>query len=172
MNEQKAAVVMAETFRLEGVPNYIQRTEEATGIPARKLRSWIKSYRDGSLDLGEGELVSFLEGEWSTAKRELAFLATQANRRILNHIHDMLDVDTVASLITSGIKDMAQTLQILSREGSALMGEQRAPSGVAAAGVASTVNIVLPPKGEMPIKNGEIEVTSTTATTEGDKDAS
>ena len=163
--DKKIVITMAETLRMEGHPDYLKRTAEATGVVHSTIRRWLKEYREGKAEIGEADIVSFIEGEWAEVKNELAFRATQANRKVLGRIHTMLDgADEVVGdegetrgLDTRALKDLAQVFQIMSKESGAMMGEQKGPAAVQAQ--QSTVNIVLPPKGEMPIEGGEIKVT-------------
>lgn len=149
---------------MEGHPDYLKRTSEATGVAHSTVRSWLKDYREGRAEIGETDLVSFIEGEWAEVKNELAFRATQANRKVIGRIHAMLDQadepvgdnGEVRGLDTRALKDLAQVFQIMSKEGGALMGEQKGATQAQA--LQSTINIVLPPKGEMPIEGGEIQV--------------
>jgi hypothetical protein len=167
VDEKRAIVTMAETFRLEGHSNYLQKTSEATGVSHRRVVRYLEEWRKSKDEAGEIEVLNFMEDEWASAKQQLAFIATQANRKVLNHIHVLLDVENTNNLNTRAIKDLAGSLQVLSRESAAMMGESRS-SGNAVAAQQSTVNIVLPPKGEMPIVDGEIEVLKP----EGGQDAS
>jgi len=158
--EKKAVITVAEAYRLEGQSNYLQLASETTGVSHRQVRRYLEEWKKNKDEAGEIEVLNFMENEWSSAKQQLAFIATQANRKVLNHIHTLLDVENVNNLNTRAIKDLANSLQVLSRESSSMMGENRSPSGVVAA-QQSTVNIVLPPKGEMPIVDGALEIKTT-----------
>ena len=163
--EKKAVITVAEAYRLEGQSNYLQLASETTGVSHRQVRRYLEEWKKNKDEAGEIEVLNFMENEWSSAKQQLAFIATQANRKVLNHIHTLLDVENVNNLNTRAIKDLANSLQVLSRESSSMMGENRSSSGVVAA-QQSTVNIVLPPKGEIPIVDGALELTTNGGTTD------
>ena len=162
IDDKKSVIVLAENLKAEGVPRYIQKTSEPTGVPVQTIKNWLGRYRKGQMKEVEIDVLSFREGEWAKRKEALAVKATEANDLAINVITEMLKPVasgeiSIKDLDTRKLKDLAQTFSLIGKEKRANMGEDiRSGGGVTAA--QSTVNIVMPPKGEMPIVDGEIKI--------------
>ena len=63
VDEKRAIVTMAETFRLEGHSNYLQKTSEATGVSHRRVVRYLEEWRKSKDEAGEIEVLNFMEDE-------------------------------------------------------------------------------------------------------------